>query len=563
MDEGFNRLEELRRLKKQREAEAARLAAEEAERAKREAERVAMMATEEGRLEMERLAAEEAAAKVAAEEEERRKRQAEADAAAASARDRADADAKAKAEADAKAAAERAAAEKAAAEKAAAEAARLAAEREAAEAEAARLAALDAESAAKRAEALKQWEPAVAAVVAKAEGSHDWPPIAQEVVVQLRNGEPELLPHAAALLMLSDTGDGSLTVVSTSTEAPPCGQAGSSFPRGSAEPIAAAAFALLGGPNATAEVSPDGPLLAVLREANGHAYGVLVSGVAATVAPVPAEFLLMMAKAVGPAIECAWRSAKVDALADVAKIWLLDLCEDLAETVEYAAGLITTAGDGVSELPLSWTSGETVGVLAIKLKGGKKLGTYHQGMITVTSEIFKEAIVDIEALHIGEGGQSAGLEADRMLLPKKLLAYARKLLREMDVKLIAELKSYKSPPECVFRVMQSVMVVLEKKKLKALGEWNDVRSEIKDKIIDDATAIDATAKSKKEKWVDSKKGLKGLDAEDVVKKGSVPVQSFFKWLEIVFLCRKISKELRKQEKEEAEDEEEEEEEEEE
>ena len=37
MDEGFNRLEELRRLKKQREAEAARLAADEAERAKREA----------------------------------------------------------------------------------------------------------------------------------------------------------------------------------------------------------------------------------------------------------------------------------------------------------------------------------------------------------------------------------------------------------------------------------------------------------------------------------------------------------------------------------------------
>jgi len=305
----------------------------------------------------------------------------------------------------------------------------------------------------------------------------------------------------------------------------------------------------------------------VLREANGHPFGDIVSGLAAgSVEPIPAEFMTMMAAAAGPAIEKAWRLAKVDALADVGKMWLGELCEDIVDTVEYAEGLLTVGGDDTAEVPLSWSSGATIGVLCVKVKSGKKLGSHRQGMIKVTKEVIKEAVAEIEAMHIGQPYDLEGIDsvaAARMVLPKKLLSYARKLLQEMDLKdAIGELKSYKSPPEVVFRVMQSVMVLLEKKKKKELSEWQEVRAEINTKIVDDAVKFDATAKSKKEKWVDSKKSVKGLDSEEVVKKGSVPVQTFFKWLEIVFLCRKVSKNLRKKEKEEADDDEEEEEEEE-
>ena len=64
-------------------------------------------------------------------------------------------------------------------------------------------------------------------------------------------------------------------------------------------------------------------------------------------------------------------------------------------------------------------------------------------------------------------------------------------------------------------VAQAVMVVLEKKKKKEMTEWSDVRSEITSKIVEEAEAFDATAKSKKEKWVDGKKIVKGLDSEEV------------------------------------------------
>jgi len=305
----------------------------------------------------------------------------------------------------------------------------------------------------------------------------------------------------------------------------------------------------------------------VLREANGYAFGGIASGLrSGGVDPVPAEFMTMMAAAAGPAIEKAWRLSKIDALADVSKTWLCELCDELVDTVEFAEGLLTVGGDDTHEVPLSWSSGATIGVLCLKLAAGKSLNSHHKAMIGVTKKVLKVCIEEVEAMHIGQPSDMEGLDSAgqaRMMLPKKLLAYARKLLGDMDLKeAIGELKSYKSPPEVVFLVMKSVMVVLEKKKLKELKEWQDVRALIGNKLVEDATALDATAKSKKEKWVDGKKSIKGLDSEAVVTKGSVPVQSFFKWLEIIFLCRKVSKELRKKDKEEDEEEEEEEEEEE-
>ena len=44
----------------------------------------------------------------------------------------------------------------------------------------------------------------------------------------------------------------------------------------------------------------------------------------------------------------------------------------------------------------------------------------------------------------------------------------------------------------------------------------------------------------------SKKATKGLDSDEVFKKGSLPVQVMFKWLEVERLVRKICVMLRKE-----------------
>jgi len=316
---------------------------------------------------------------------------------------------------------------------------------------------------------------------------------------------------------------------------------------------------------------PVGEMLATLRETSGHAYGVIVSGSATGgAAPIPVEFGMMMAAVAGPGIEKRWRQHKIDAVVDVVKVWMSELFAGLTDAVDFLPYAATADAD--VELPLSWSSGESIGVVGIKMSKGKKLGTYQKKLLKVTTEILHVAIKEVEAMHIG--GKNAWMEgsdmqsaasAVRMLLPHKLLEHARKQLGKMDVKdAIGELKSYKSPPEVVFKVMKAVLVLLDRK-AKALPEWKEVRAEITIKLVDECLAMDASAKSKKEKWVDSKKCVKGLDTEEVFTKGSLPVQHFFEWLDICFLVRKVSKDLRKKDKEEAaaDDEEEEEEEEEE
>ena len=62
-------------------------------------------------------------------------------------------------------------------------------------------------------------------------------------------------------------------------------------------------------------------------------------------------------------------------------------------------------------------------------------------------------------------------------------------------------------------------------------------------------AFDATARGKKLPWSRSRKATKGLSSDEVFKKGSLPVQILFKWLDVERLVRKVCVALRKEEAE--------------
>ena len=200
----------------------------------------------------------------------------------------------------------------------------------------------------------------------------------------------------------------------------------------------------------------------------------------------------------------------------------------------------------------------------------------------MTAELLQLAADDVLALGMGDGeptwlpdgmkgqkGLRNGKLAARMALPGRLMGYGRKLVGELTKDLISELKSYNSPPEAVFRVMSSVVLLVDRVKLgKDLGEWKDCKPKIDMDLVKECSAFDASLKGHKRQWVECRKASKGLTSDEVLKRGSAAVQSFQKWVEVQRLVRHISQELRKEAKAEAEgdddaDEEEEEEEEEE
>ena len=90
-----------------------------------------------------------------------------------------------------------------------------------------------------------------------------------------------------------------------------------------------------------------------------------------------------------------------------------------------------------------------------------------------------------------------------MILPAKLMAYARELLGSMPPKdLIGEIKSYNSPPDAVKAVMSGVVLLVGRvKALKDCPEWKDVRVHIENALVGECHAFDASVKGKKKPWV--------------------------------------------------------------
>ena len=434
MDNGFNRLEELRQREEERRRERERLA--------REAE-------------LRRLAEEEEAARLAAEEEarraeeERRRRLAEED---AEERERRKALEKQKEE-------ERERREKIAAEKAeearvaADEAARLAAmddeerkrrrlEREAAEAEARRIAAEEAEAkrlreeeeaarlAAERAQReadLERWSAAVAASVAVGEAAFAaGDPRAIELMMeealrQLEEGEPGL-GDAGCALMKSDEQRGQLVVAAAHGRAPGGVAAAmheETFPA-SAGALSATAHQHLagfaaGGGGELVVSDPEGVGVGALTESHGgRAFGVLCSGGKQGRGRVPDEFLAMMSAAVGPLADRIWRAHRLEGFVEVAKMWIETLCEGDSRLagVEWllGAGPEDGKGDGTpsadgSRYELGLTNawdGAVAGTLRVTLKDGATLNESMMELMRASSTMLREIKADLDSLMMGE-----------------------------------------------------------------------------------------------------------------------------------------------------------------
>jgi len=195
-----------------------------------------------------------------------------------------------------------------------------------------------------------------------------------------------------------------------------------------------------------------------------------------------------------------------------------------------------------------------LGTIVAPCKAGAVLNDYMVDLLAVTARLLCEACVEIAQMHVG--GQLAWLpdgiagadSAARLLLPHKLQEHARATLRDLDPKLISELKSYNAPPDVIYRVCLGVYCVLGRKP-KDLGGWSQVREALSEKLLGEMEAFDATARGKKLPWSRSRKATKGLSSDEVFKKGSLPVQILFKWLDVERLVRKVCVALRKEEAE--------------
>lgn len=130
------------------------------------------------------------------------------------------------------------------------------------------------------------------------------------------------------------------------------------------------------------------------------------------------------------------------------------------------------------------------------------------------------------------------LAAVRLLLPRRLQAQVGSSLDSLSLRdALAELKSYKSPPQNVHRVVVGVLCLLGHR-LSALTAWANVQPHLKRELQRQMLDFDAAAQqSNQTAWADSTKATLGLTSEEVLKKGSLAVQTMLKWLEVNRLTR--------------------------
>jgi hypothetical protein len=170
----------------------------------------------------------------------------------------------------------------------------------------------------------------------------------------------------------------------------------------------------------------------------------------------------MMATAMGPLLDKAWRLDMLNNILDVAKNWITSFCDegDRLAGVEWLPDV--AASKSALELGIDGAGG---GTLRVSFKEGKQPNSIMSKLLSITGEMLSEVKADIDARVMGdgmpddwlpEGIKGLKLPPGKMamaVLPSKLQKYIVNLIKKMPVKdLIGELKSYKNPPEAVLKV---------------------------------------------------------------------------------------------------------------
>ena len=113
------------------------------------------------------------------------------------------------------------------------------------------------------------------------------------------------------------------------------------------------------------------------------------------------------------------------------------------------------------------------------------------------------------------------------MLPKALLERANAEVRNLDTKLLSELRAYSSPPEAVYRTLAGALCAAGERKFDVL-EWATVRPLLTAETLQRMVRVDAAAKGKRRRWRESGECTCGLTSEAVLK--SKPTLLFHKWL---------------------------------
>jgi len=390
--------------------------------------------------------------------------------------------------------------------------------------------------------------------------------IAAEALTQLAEGEPGM-GDAGAVLMLSESSKDAFEVRAV-TASPPCklvdGSLEPAFPEG-AITLAEGAHSARATSGALTEV--DGMGVATLRApGTGKLFGVLVSGDAnGRGGRVPDEFLTMMSSSLGRLLDRAWRKAKMLELVDVARQWIESVCEGRLEQTPLAftsdAPPAEGGGAGVHELGIERRgSAGWWGTLHVVARAGPALNETMVDAIQLCGEVLQQAADELESMAHGDAspewtpasllelpGIDSGRIAAQLRLPLKILDHVQATMAKMSWKdLIGELKSYKSPPPVVVQVMRGVLTLLAKAKTcKELPEWKEVHAHIELPLVKAVREFDPTLKGGKTRWIETKKAIKDLTSDEVLKRGSAAVQVFQKWIEACRLVRSVCQQLRK------------------
>lgn len=381
------------------------------------------------------------------------------------------------------------------------------------------------------------------------------------IVKKLLMGEPDLTPAATVVAALADEHVGAMQVASASTGADEQlpGQAflRATWPEGEASGVAAEAFKTLASGEIQLWKAREGSVwgMAPLKELSGRSFGVVVSGPPA----VPVEFLEKMAVVAGPRIERAWRHEQFNVLLEVAKTWVHDVCGGALASVELVKADKLPKVAAELAMPLRWLNRpkERLGVLTLRLKEGRELDELTGALLGMTGPLLQDCVHEIERMRVGEaspvslfeGGAPIGVGADagtRMLLPRMIMSKLVREIEAMDAKQrMAELRSYHQPPPAVHAALEGVLCVLGRRAAD-LSTWPDVRAQLTDQLPGEIAHFDPAAKGRKRPWLESKRATQALTAAEVLKRGSGPVTTLFKWLEAARLVRKVAVRIRKE-----------------
>ncbi|KAL1525073.1 hypothetical protein AB1Y20_019946 [Prymnesium parvum] len=127
--------------------------------------------------------------------------------------------------------------------------------------------------------------------------------------------------------------------------------------------------------------------------------------------------------------------------------------------------------------------------------------------------------------------------AVRLLLPRRLQQRVGNQLNAFDLKTaLAELKTYREPPDAVQRTVAGVLCLLGRRRAE-LASWAHIRPHLRAELQREMLEFDPASQRNETAWRESSAATEGLTSDEITRKGSLAVQTMLMWLEVNRLTR--------------------------